>query len=54
VIDVGLPDRTGDMLVGELRALYPTLPVVIASGDEEAHLRQRFKADHPIAFLNKP
>jgi len=54
VIDVGLPDRKGDVLVGELRALYPTLPVVIASGYEEAHLRQRFKADRRIAFLNKP
>jgi CheY-like chemotaxis protein len=54
VIDVGLPDRKGDALVSELRALYPALPIVIASGYEEAHLRERFKDDGRIAFLNKP
>ncbi len=54
VVDVGLPDRKGDVVVSELRALYPALPVVIASGYEEAHLRERFKHDGKIAFLNKP
>jgi len=54
VVDVGLPDRKGDVLVVELRALYPALPVVIASGYEEAQLRDRFKGDGKTAFLNKP
>ena len=54
VVDVGLPDRKGDVLVVELRALYPALPVVIASGYEEARLRDRFKGDGKTAFLNKP
>ena len=54
VVDVGLPDRKGDVLVVELRALYPALPVVIASGYEEAQLRERFKGDGKTAFLNKP
>jgi len=54
IIDVGLPDRKGDVLVSELRALYPGLPIVIASGYEEAHLRQRFDSDRKIAFLSKP
>ena len=54
VVDVGLPDRKGDVLVMELRALYPALPVVIASGYEEAELRERFKGDGKMAFLNKP
>jgi CheY-like chemotaxis protein len=54
VVDVGLPDRRGDVLVLELRALYPALPVVIASGYEEAQLRERFMGDSKTAFLNKP
>jgi PAS domain S-box-containing protein len=54
VVDVGLPDRKGDVLVSELRAIYPDLPIIIASGYEEAHLRQRFKGDQRIAFLDKP
>jgi hypothetical protein len=32
VFDMGLPDRHGDMLGRELRALYPGLPVVVGSG----------------------
>src|SRR5262245_15453685 len=54
IIDVGLPDRRGDVLVSELRALYPALPIIIASGYEEAQLRARFMGDSAIAFLNKP
>jgi CheY-like chemotaxis protein len=54
IVDVGLPDRKGDVLVMELRALYPALPVVIASGYEEAQLRERFNGDNKTAFLNKP
>jgi PAS domain S-box-containing protein len=54
IIDVGLPDRRGDVLVSELRTLYPALPIVIASGYEEAELRARFQGDTGIAFLNKP
>ena len=42
------------MLVVQLRALYPALPIVIASGYEEAQLRDRFKGDGKTAFLNKP
>jgi DNA-binding response OmpR family regulator len=54
VVDVGLPDRKGDVLVGELRALDPTLRIVIASGYAEAALRERFKNDLSTTFLDKP
>ena len=32
VIDMGLPDRRGDALIREMRALYPLLPIVLATG----------------------
>src|SRR3546814_2078739 len=32
LIDVGLPDRRGDSLAAELRAMYSQMPIVIASG----------------------
>jgi signal transduction histidine kinase len=54
IIDVGLPDAKGDVLVRELRAICPTLPIVIASGHDEASLRERFKDQQFIRFLNKP
>ncbi len=54
IIDIGLPDRKGDVLATELRALYPNLPIVIASGYGDAGLRDRFKGDTRIAFVGKP
>ena len=54
IIDVGLPDRKGDVLVAEVRAIYPSMPIVIASGYGEDTLRSLFRADDRIAFLSKP
>jgi CheY-like chemotaxis protein len=54
IVDVGLPDRKGDVLIDEMRALLPSIPIVIASGYGEAALQQRFAKDGRIAFLAKP
>jgi len=54
IVDLGLPDRKGDELVAELRALSADLPVVIASGYGGDTLRSRFKGQKLISFLNKP
>jgi PAS domain S-box-containing protein len=54
IVDVGLPDRRGDILVSEARAIYPSLPILIASGYSEDVLRERFKGDSRVAFLSKP
>ncbi len=54
IIDVGLPDAQGDVLVRELRAIYPALPIIIASGHDEVGLRERFKGTPLLGFLNKP
>ncbi|MCW5749378.1 MAG: response regulator [Alphaproteobacteria bacterium] len=54
ILDVGLPDRPGDALAAELRARDAGLPIVIATGDDDAALRDRFAADPRVAFLGKP
>jgi PAS domain S-box-containing protein len=54
IIDVGLPDRRGDALVSEMRAIYPSLPVVLASGQSAADLRERFQGEAGMAFVTKP
>jgi signal transduction histidine kinase len=54
IVDLGLPDATGDSLVRELRILYPTLPIVISSGYGKATLRSRFPTEQSIRFLSKP
>ncbi|CAN5388370.1 hypothetical protein BH10PSE6_BH10PSE6_07370 [soil metagenome] len=54
IIDIGLPDRRGDVLVGELRALHPQLPIVIATGYDSAELARRFSGDRRVALMRKP
>ena len=54
IIDVGLPDGRGDALAIELRKLRAELPIIIATGYDEAHLDERARS-HPLtAVLNKP
>ena len=54
IVDMGLPDRKGDQLIRELRALHPALPVVIATGQGASDLREQFRAERNIAFVQKP
>ena len=54
IIDVGLPDRKGDLLAKELRAIYPQLPIIIATGYDEATMRKKFGSDSRVGYLRKP
>jgi len=54
IIDLGLPDRSGDQLAVELRELRPELPIVIASGRSEREIRERFAGDSRLGILVKP
>ena len=54
VVDMGLPDRKGDAFVQEVRSIYPTLPIVIASGQGRQELRQLFKDTASITIVSKP
>ena len=54
IVDMGLPDRSGDQLAAEMRALAGSLPILIASGRSERELKDKFAADSRIAVLVKP
>ena len=54
IIDMGLPDRTGDVLVREIRSVYPSLPIVVASGQGKGQLEAIFKGMRLMAFASKP
>lgn len=54
IVDLGLPDRTGDLLAADMRALRADLPILIASGRSERELRDRFTSDPRIGTLVKP
>jgi CheY-like chemotaxis protein len=54
IVDIGLPDIKGDMLVSELRARHPALPIIVASGYDDPALHQRFAGDSRVTFIRKP
>ena len=54
VIDMGLPDRPGDQLAAEVRALRPDLAIVIASGRSGRELREQFAQQANVTVLVKP
>jgi CheY-like chemotaxis protein len=54
VIDIALPDRKGDALVREIRALYPSLPIVVATGHNWEHIRALLSSDKNLVVVEKP
>ena len=54
VIDLGLPDRPGDVLVREIRSLFPMLPIVLASGAHRAELEKLAREQPRLAIVRKP
>ena len=54
IIDVGLPDTSGDRLVPPIRAVLPELPIVIATGFSETEFGRRFQDDARVRVIGKP
>ena len=54
IIDIGLPDGRGDALALELRKLRADMPIIIATGYDQAHVDQRLRTHDRTAVLNKP
>lgn len=54
LLDVHIPGAGGRDMVGEIRAVRPEVPVLIASGADTEELRQRFDHHGGIDFLPKP
>jgi CheY-like chemotaxis protein len=54
IIDVGLPDTSGDQLVAPIRAVLPELPIVIATGFSETEFSRRFRGDSRVRVIGKP
>ena len=54
ILDIGLPDRSGDKLAREIRTLFSSLPIVMATGHGTGKLRDAFKGEQNFAFVEKP
>ena len=54
VMGFNLPDRPGDALAGDLRAVRSDLPLVVVSGDSAQELMERFAGMAAVTFVAKP
>lgn len=54
IIDLGLPDRSGDEVAAEIRRVLAEVPILIASGRSERELREKFSGDRRVGSLVKP
>jgi CheY-like chemotaxis protein len=53
ILDIGLPDRKGDILVREIRTLHPSLPIVVATG-HGSDVRKSLDGIRSLTFVDKP
>jgi signal transduction histidine kinase/CheY-like chemotaxis protein len=54
IVDLGLPDRSGDELIPKMRELRPDLPIILATGFAKENVRRRFATDGRVRILTKP
>ena len=54
ILDLRLPDASGVVVLGEIRRLSPTLPVIIFTGYPDSHLLQEALELSPFMVLIKP
>jgi PAS domain S-box-containing protein len=54
VIDLGLPDRPGDVLLREIRTLFPRMPIVVASGSYNEEVQKLADGQSWLAVVSKP
>ncbi|MBI5537182.1 MAG: response regulator [Deltaproteobacteria bacterium] len=54
IVDMGLPDTSGDLLCAQLKKLMPNVPVVVCSGYADANSAQQVADAGADGFLAKP
>src|SRR5688572_23094971 len=54
VLDVTMPDLSGDQVLESLRRIRPDVPVLLSSGYSEEEVLLRFSGTPRVSFLQKP
>lgn len=54
IVDIGLPDKKGDVLAQELRKLRGDLPIIVATGHSSESLPKELREAQKVAVLGKP
>lgn len=54
ILDLMMPGQTGDETFRELRKTFPSLPVIVCTGQEMSEVEEAFKGQRPDLILTKP
>ena len=54
MVDLGLPDLPGEELIRKLRALYPSLPIIVATGKGPGAIDASIRSLRNLAIMTKP
>ncbi|MGE0340905.1 MAG: response regulator, partial [Xanthobacteraceae bacterium] len=54
IVDIGLPDKKGDILAAELRKIRADLPIIVATGHSSDVLPKELLEAEKVAVLGKP
>lgn len=54
IVDIGLPDKKGDVLAAELRKLRSDLPIIVATGHSGDAVPKELRDSAKFAILGKP
>jgi two-component system cell cycle sensor histidine kinase/response regulator CckA len=54
LLDLMMPGMSGDQVIGELRRIRKTTPIILSSGYNSRELSERFVGHGITAFLQKP
>jgi two-component system, OmpR family, response regulator len=54
ILDVGLPGMRGDAFAQLCRQRHPYMPIVLATGMQQAAVRAMFAADQQVQIVMKP
>ncbi len=54
ILDVGLPDVSGEQLIDKIRVLRPNMPIIVTTGYDTNELRQKLRDDPLARILTKP
>lgn len=54
ILDLIMPGQTGDQTFLELRKTFPSLPVIVCTGQDMKEVEETFKDQRPDLILSKP
>ncbi len=54
ILDVGLPDASGEKLFDRIRAVRPNMPIIVTTGYDTNELRRKLQDDPLAQILTKP